>query len=66
MDAPPATLTAAQQAVVDFARRDLDNACATDLAQMPPARLVLLVERYRSGGNRTGVVWGVFKDCLRL
>lgn len=39
--------SAVQRAVIDYARRDLESAHAQDLAQMPAARLVLLVERLR-------------------
>lgn len=40
-------LTSEQQTRIDFARRDLETARATDLAQLPPAGLILLVERLR-------------------
>jgi hypothetical protein len=43
----PGPLTDQQQASVDYARRDLEQARATDLAQLPADRLILLVERLR-------------------
>lgn len=44
-------LTATQQTRRDFARRDLDQARAADLAELPADGLILLVERLR---NRLG------------
>lgn len=45
---PPAgPLTALQRDRIDFARRDLENARATDLAQLDAAGLILIVERLR-------------------
>jgi len=40
-------LTDGQRARIDYARRDLDSARAEDLAQLPTAGLILLVERMR-------------------
>lgn len=40
-------LTSEQTARIDFAIRDLENARAADLGQLPPAGLVLVVERLR-------------------
>ncbi|MEU3945475.1 hypothetical protein [Streptomyces sp. NPDC029526] len=41
------TLTDGQRARIDYARRDLDSARAEDLAQLPAAGLIILVERLR-------------------
>ncbi|NED75294.1 hypothetical protein G3I51_23820 [Streptomyces sp. SID9944] len=41
------TLTDSQRTRIDYARRDLENARADDLARLEPASLVLLVERLR-------------------
>jgi hypothetical protein len=41
-------LTDVQRSRVDFARRDLDYARSEDLAQLPTAGLILLVERLRN------------------
>lgn len=43
----PGPLTDLQRTRIDFARRDLESARAEDLEQIPPAGLVLLVERLR-------------------
>ncbi|MGY5048324.1 hypothetical protein ACWDE0_22230 [Streptomyces sp. 900105755] len=40
-------LTDLQRSRIDFARRDLENARATDLAQIDAAGLILIVERLR-------------------
>lgn len=40
-------LTDAQRTTLLFARRDLDEARAADLATLPAASLILLVERLR-------------------
>jgi hypothetical protein len=48
---PGRTLTDSQATRLDFARRDLDNARAADLAQLDAAGLILMVERLR---NRLG------------
>ncbi|MFD0434757.1 hypothetical protein [Streptomyces chartreusis] len=40
-------LTPTQQTAIDFARRDLTEARAADLASIDDARLILLVERLR-------------------
>jgi hypothetical protein len=40
-------LTDVQRSRIDFARRDLDYARSEDLAQLPTAGLILLVERLR-------------------
>lgn len=45
--APGCTLTGSQATRVDFARRDLEAARAADLAQLPPAGLILQIERLR-------------------
>lgn len=42
---PP--LTDMQSARLDYARRDLETARAADLAQLPPAGLILQIERLR-------------------
>jgi hypothetical protein len=42
-----AALTNVQCDRVNFARRDYETARAEDLAQLPPANLILLVERMR-------------------
>jgi hypothetical protein len=44
---PALALTHLQRDRIDFARRDLESARAEDLAQLPPAGLILLVERLR-------------------
>ncbi|MCX4703846.1 hypothetical protein [Streptomyces sp. NBC_01373] len=44
---PGRILTNSQATRIDFARRDLETARAEDLAQLPPAGLVRLVERLR-------------------
>jgi hypothetical protein len=41
-------LTNEQAARLDFALRDLENARAADLGELPPAKLILTVERLRS------------------
>ncbi|MFE2990322.1 hypothetical protein [Streptomyces sp. NPDC059262] len=46
-EAGPRPLTHSQAARLDFARRDLDYARSEDLAQLPAAGLILLVERLR-------------------
>ena len=43
----PGRLTRSQATRIEFARRDLDDARGEDLAQLPPAGLVRLVERLR-------------------
>ncbi|MEE4489903.1 hypothetical protein [Streptomyces sp. BE230] len=43
---PP--LTDPQRTTVEFARRDLTDARAADLATLPAASLILLIERLRS------------------
>jgi hypothetical protein len=43
----PGVLTDVQRSRIDFARRDLDYARSEDLAQLPTAGLILLVERLR-------------------
>ena len=45
---PPGPLTDTQQTRIEFAHRDLDNARAADLVQLPRAELILLIERLRS------------------
>lgn len=42
-----APLTASQRGRIEFARRDLDEARAADLAELPPAALIFQVERLR-------------------
>ncbi|MGW0495027.1 hypothetical protein ACWD0Z_06190 [Streptomyces sp. NPDC003007] len=44
----PGALTDVQRARIDFARRDLDYARSEDLAQLPTAGLILLIERLRT------------------
>jgi len=44
---PGDPLTDSQKTRIDFARRDLDDARAADLAQMEAAGLILTVERLR-------------------
>ncbi|MFJ4624171.1 hypothetical protein [Streptomyces sp. NPDC088812] len=44
---PGLVLTDIQRSRIDFARRDLESARAEDLAQLPAACLILLVERMR-------------------
>ncbi|MGA6223444.1 hypothetical protein ACPESV_24300 [Streptomyces umbrinus] len=41
------TLTDMQKSRIDFARRDLETARASDLAQLPHAGLILQIERLR-------------------
>jgi hypothetical protein len=43
----PGRLTNSQTTRVDYARRDLEYARSEDLAQLPAASLILLVERLR-------------------
>ncbi|MFF9282547.1 hypothetical protein [Streptomyces griseosporeus] len=43
----PASLRGLRRTRFDHARRDLEMARAEDLAQLPPAGLILLVERLR-------------------
>lgn len=45
--APRCALTGSQATRIDFARRDLEAARAADLAQLPPAGLILQIERLR-------------------
>ncbi|GAB2731929.1 hypothetical protein [Streptomyces bullii] len=45
---PVGPLTGLQRARIDFARRDLDYARSEDLTQLPPASLILLIERLRT------------------
>ncbi len=40
-------LTESQQTRLEFARRDLESARAADLAQLPAAGLILMIERLR-------------------
>lgn len=40
-------LTPTQATRIDFARSDLDSARTEDLARLPPASLILIVERLR-------------------
>jgi hypothetical protein len=40
-------LTPTQATRIDFARQDLEAARAEDLARLPPADLVLIIERLR-------------------
>ncbi|MEU2062920.1 hypothetical protein [Streptomyces sp. NPDC013455] len=51
-DEPPATLPGAltdlQRARIDYASRDLEYARAEDLAQLPAAGLILIIERLRT------------------
>lgn len=47
MSAQPFPLTTTQQSRVDFARRELDEARAADLASMPASALIMQVERLR-------------------
>lgn len=47
----PGPLTDLQHTRIDFARRDLENFRAADLAQLDSAGLILMVERLR---NRLG------------
>lgn len=44
----PSTLTDAQRSRIEFARRDLTDARAADLALLPVPTLILQVERLRS------------------
>jgi hypothetical protein len=44
---PRATLTAEQATRVGFARRDLESFKTTNLAQLEPAALILIIERLR-------------------
>lgn len=44
----PGALSDIQRARIDYARRDLDYARSEDLAQLPHAGLILLVERLRT------------------
>lgn len=44
----PGALTDVQRSRIDFARRDLDYARSEDLAQLPTAGLILLIERLRT------------------
>jgi hypothetical protein len=47
-DQPPTDhLTEEQRARIDFARRDLEMARATDLGAIPAAGLILVIERLR-------------------
>jgi hypothetical protein len=43
----PGALTDVQRSRIDFARRDLDYARSEDLAQLPVAGLIILIERLR-------------------
>lgn len=45
---PGAHLTAEQFTRVAFARRDLESSTTTNLAQMEPAALILMIERLRN------------------
>jgi hypothetical protein len=45
--APGLALTNLQRDRIDFARRDFESARAEDLAKLPRAHLILLVERMR-------------------
>jgi hypothetical protein len=45
--APGHALTRLQRDRIDFARRDYESARAEDLARLPRAHLILLVERMR-------------------
>lgn len=47
MSEQPDSLTDMQKSRIDFARRDLETARSEDLAQLPPAGLILQVERLR-------------------
>jgi hypothetical protein len=40
-------LTPTQATLIDYARRDLENSRATDLAQLDYADLILMIERLR-------------------
>lgn len=42
-----APLTPTQATRIDFARNDLDSARTEDLARLPPAGLILIIERLR-------------------
>ena len=44
---PRLALTGLQRDRIEYARRDLEDARAADLTQMPAANLVLLVEKLR-------------------
>lgn len=44
----PGPLTDEQAARIDFARRDLENFRAADLAQLESAGLILMIERLRN------------------
>ncbi|MGW1497601.1 hypothetical protein ACWCQW_03235 [Streptomyces mirabilis] len=44
---PDCALTAEQTARLDYARRDLETARATDLGAIPAAGLILVIERLR-------------------
>lgn len=44
---PRLALTGLQRDRIEYARRDLEDARGTNLTQMPPANLVLLVEKLR-------------------
>ena len=52
-------LTPTQQTIVDFARRDLATARASDLGSIEAASLILLVERMR---HRLGSVLEVIDE----
>ncbi|NJP70059.1 hypothetical protein [Streptomyces sp. C1-2] len=43
----PSSLTALQRTRIDYARRDLENARAEELTQLPPSGLILMIERLR-------------------
>ena len=53
------TLTDSQRTRIDFARRDLEYARSEDLAQLPAAGLILLIERMR---NRLGDVLDLVEE----
>ena len=44
----PGPLTDTQHTRIEFAHTDLDTARAADLAQLPRAELILLIERLRA------------------
>jgi hypothetical protein len=46
--AAPSGLTDLQRTRIDYARRDLENARAEELTQLPPSGLILMIERLRN------------------
>jgi len=61
--APGLALTNLQRDRIDFARRDFESARAEDLAKLPRAHLILLVERMRGRlGDTLDLVDEIFAD----